>query len=293
MTSLADFVTQKTQSVYDYEFVKALAKVPMDDWMEQSPPFDCRKEYLETIHKLILSSKLNSVSGLERFPIKHLINGTTQSFDEFYHRYHNRRLRIFRGEYAYHKRVNPNFVFIEDEPLKTGDTIIISNPFCSLGDTHPQYNWVLDKALELSLPVEIDCAYFGTCHSLNLDLTHQAISAVSFSLTKGFGLGDIRSGIRFSFYDDDMPIAQQNNYDHSVLLAAKIGLYMMEQFDFDHIPSKFREAQESACAELQISPTKCMHLALGDERWDDYKVDNAYNRLGIRELVKKRFQGKI
>lgn len=107
-------------------------------------------------------------------------------------------------------------------------------------------------------------------------------------------MGDIRSGIRYSDYDDDFPIAQQNNYQHTVKFAAKIGLHMMERFDFDYIPNLYREHQESVCRDLGLSPTRCMHLALGNaEDYGDFIVDGKYYRIGIREAVKKRKQGRI
>lgn len=287
-------MTLKTQAVYDYQFVLRLKEAPISDWMSSSPPFACRKEYLEKINYLIHNSQLNTVKGLERFTARHLINGTTQSFDEAYHRYSKRRLRIFRGEYAYHKRVNPNYLYLEDGPLDKNDFIIISLPFCSTGDKHIEMKKVLDQALLLNIPVEIDCAYFGTCHSIDFDLSHESIKSVSFSLSKGMGMGDIRSGIRYSFYDDDYPISQQNNYNHTVLLAAKMGLHMMEKFDFDYIPNTYLKAQKSVCLDINATPTKCMHLAMGNsENYSDYLVDNKYYRLGIRQAVKKRNQGKL
>ncbi len=291
---LRELINQKTFAVYDYQFLLHLKDAPISEWMDHSPPFDCQDEYIETFHALIHQSKLNKLTGLERFSKRHLINGTTQSFDECYLRNANRRLRIFRGEYAYHKRVNPDFCFIEDEPLKEGDHLIISLPFCSSGDIHPQMNEVIQKAGELNIPVKIDCAYFGTCHSIEYDFSSPAIKSVCFSLSKGMGMGDIRSGVRYSDYDDDFPIAQQNNYRHTVKFAAKMGLHMMKRFNFDYIPTLYREHQESICRDLGITPTRCMHLALGDsDKYPDFIVDGLYYRIGIREAVKKRKQGRI
>lgn len=293
MTDLKKYITPKTNSVYDYQFVKTLETLPIAEWMSKSPPFDCRLEYLEKIDSLIKSATLNTINGLERFKTHHLINGTTQSFDEAYFVYKNKRLRIFRGEYAYHKRIVKNFVFIEDEPIIYGDYVIVSNPFCSTGDTPEGYNDMLTQAMISAIPVIVDCAYFGTCHDVNIDVSHPAIESVSFSLTKGMGMGDIRSGIRYSNFDNQNPIAQQNEYNHTVLLAAKIGLHMMERFDFDYIPTTYMKHQKNACKKANITPTKCMHLGLGDEKWDDYKIDDIYNRLGIRELVKAEYRGNI
>ena len=105
MADLKKYITPKTNSVYDYQFVKALESLPMAEWMSKSPPFDCRLEYLEKIDSLINTSKLNTVKGLDQFKARHLINGTTQTFDEAYFTHKNKRFRIFRGEYAYHKRI--------------------------------------------------------------------------------------------------------------------------------------------------------------------------------------------
>ena len=52
------------------------------------------------------STKLNRISDgckfySKRYTRRDITIGTTQSFDEAYFRYAGRRLRMFRGEYAY------------------------------------------------------------------------------------------------------------------------------------------------------------------------------------------------
>lgn len=288
-------IGKKTQAVYDYQFIQRLKQVSWQVWYEQDPPMQCRNEYLEAIEAWIKSSQLNKIHGLNAYSRKDLICGTTQTFDEAYFKYSERRLRLFRGEYAYHARIFKNWAFLDDEPLVEGDFIILSLPFCSTGDVHPQTKWVLDQASALRVPVILDCAYFGTCKDIEFDVSHPAIESVSFSLTKGLGLGDIRSGVRFSNLDDNNPICQQNNYNHTVLSSAKIGLYMMNQFSPDFIPSKYAKAQVSACEDLGLAPTKCMHLALApeNETWSKYIIDGKYRRVGIRNLVKARFKGEV
>lgn len=281
-------IDRRTPSLYDPEFTKALAALPWADWLSKSPPFDCREEYLSTIDAWIHRTRLNSVMGLERFSERDLINGTTQGFDEHYFRYADRRLRFFRGEYAYHRRIVPDWAFLEDEALKENDTVIVSWPFCSTGAEHPSMRAMLDEALRLKVPVLVDAAYFGTCHGLAFDFSHPAIEAVCFSLSKGIGLGNIRSGIRYSFYKDDLPIRQQNRFNHTVLSAAKIGLHMMAAFGPDFLPEKYREIQAEVCKDAGLTPTPCMHLALGGGDWSDYDIDGLYRRVGIRELVKAR-----
>lgn len=292
--ALRQMVTNRTHAVYDGLFFRALKEMPWNRWFqEEERPLYCRDRYIETIRSWIESSKLNSVRGLERFGRADLINGTTQTFDDAYFRHRNRRLRFFRGEYAYHRRVFQNWKFLEEESLHENDFVIVSFPFCSTGNKHPEYDNILKEAERLSVPVIVDCAYFGTCLEMELDFQSPAIESVSFSLTKGLGLGDIRSGVRFSNLKEASPIQQHNDFHHTVLAAARIGIYMMEKFSPDHIPSKYRAAQESVCRDLNVQPTRCMHLALGGEEWDSFRVDGTYNTLGIRELVKQRNLGKL
>lgn len=288
------FVSNKTFAIYDPAFTSALAEIPWADWVRSPNPFRCREEFLDFYPRWIASSRKNSVKGLEQFSNKHLINGTTQTFDEVYFKYADKRLRLFRGEYAYHRRVAKKWLFIEDEPLAKGDYLIISAPFCSTGDVHPQMSEVLKECENLQLPVVIDCAYFGTCHNFHLDVSSPSIESVNFSLTKGLGVGDMRSGIRFSNIKDTNPICQHNDYNHTVLLAAKIGIYMMSKFSPDYIADRYADFQQEVCAMMPgLQPTNCMHLALGDETWSPYKVDGKYNRVGIRELIRARRQGRL
>jgi hypothetical protein len=295
MSKLVDLVSQKTHAVYDFEFVQALQQLPWTEWYQNlNRPLDCQAQYLNVIDQWIKSSQLNRMTGLDHFPRRDLVNGTTQVFDECYYKYCSRRLRVFRGEYGYHRRSFKNFLFLEDAPLASEDWVIVSVPFCSSGDIHPELNSILNKAAELQVPVVLDCAYFGTCQGIELNVDHEAVVQVCFSLSKGLGLGDIRSGIRYSRQADGLMIGQQNDYNHNILAAAKIGIYMMEKFSPDHIPMKFRKHQLSVCEDLGIQATPCMHLGLGAESWGgEYLIDETYYRIGLKQAVKARFQGKV
>lgn len=286
-------IAKQTPAVYDPLFTKLLKDVPWAQWFEHEDPLNCRLQYLEEYRQWIQKTELNKVWGLDNFRRLDLINGTTQTFDETYFKYSKRRLRVFRGEYAYHRRVFAHHAFIEDEPLLETDFVIVSAPFCSTGEIHPDMGKVLDRAQELNVPVIVDAAYFGTCYGLTFDFGHPAIESVSFSLTKGAGLGHIRSGIRFSNLDDQNPICQQNNYNHSIQAAAKIGLYMMTHLHPDHIPAKYQAMQKSLCQDLGLQPSPCVHLALGDNAWASYRIDDRYNRVGLSSLIKHRRKGLI
>lgn len=287
---LADNLVQtRHNAVYDYAFQKALAAAPWQQWLSEPGYFEVAELYKSTITDWIQTNSCNSVTGIRRFKHRDLINGTTQAFDEAYYRYKTLRLRTRRGEYAYHKRVVTNSVFLEDEPLQRGDWIILSWPFCGTGDNPKDITVLLDSALDLDVPVLIDCAWYGTCRDIHIDLTHPAITEAAFSLTKSTGTGNIRSGVRYSNYEDNLPIRQQNNYNHLVLGAAQIGLWMMQHFPSDWQAVQYTSRQQKLCDALGVTASKCVHIALADgsaEWHKQFLIDGAYYKLGLKDALK-------
>ncbi len=290
----------KHSAIYDPEFQKHLAEAPWKEWLSKPGYFEVRHQYLADIHNWIMNAKMTTVKGLTRFQHRDMINGTTQAFDEAYYRYSNRRLRILRGEYGYHKRVVKDFVFLDDEngnyiPLEDNDWVITSYPFCGNGSVPPHFENLQNDCLEKNIPLLLDCAWFGTCRDITIDVYHPSITEVCFSLTKGIGLGNIRSGIRYSNYDDDLPIRQQNNYNHLPLGAAQVGIWQMKKFSADFIPEKYSNMYEHVCIMNGLIQTHCMMIAMLDEKHDqynDYLIDQVYSKVGIREAIKKQRQTK-
>ena len=290
----------KHAAIYDPKFQERLYNAPWKEWLGQSGYFDVKDEYLETIDKWVRSSTELKYNNLDRFKYRDLIHGTTQAFDEAYYRYKERRLRTYRGEYAYHKRVQGQRNFIDNKdgsyvPIESNDWVIISLPFCGNGYQPPLLEKVLNDCTDLNVPVLIDCAWFGT-HSTDIikglwkiNLDYPCIKEVCFSLSKSLGLGNMRSGIRYSNYDDNLPIRQQNNYNHLPLGLAQIGLWQMQEFTPDYIGNKYYRRRQLICAENNIITTPVMHIGLLDKNHPDYEhylIDDVYSKVGIREAIK-------
>lgn len=266
----------KHPALYDYQFQKNLADAPWNEWLSKPNYFDIYDEYIDTFIKWIHSSKNNKIRGLENFKFTDVIVGTTQAFDEAYYRYRNRQLRTFVHEYAYHSRnVSVQYLDTDSIDLNNNDWIIISLPFSGTGKTAPDYLTILEKAKLKNIPVLIDCAWFGTCSNIDFDFDHPAIHEVTFSLSKGIGLGNMRTGLRFSNYNDGY-IRQQNNYKHLVFSNMQIGIWQMDKFTPDFITNKYQESYKNMCNTLNITSTDCMHVAMYNNKL-----------LGVRNLVKE------
>lgn len=250
-------------------------------------PMDCNSEFLQFYPDWIESSKNNAFVGCKTFPNRYVSVGVTQAIDDWtlFCLKNNLRLRIFRGEYPYSKEFN-NWCWIEDEPLTVGDAVLISFPFSGSGNKHPQYDWLINICNNLQLPVFVDCAFFGACSDLEVNVNQPCIDTVAFSLTKGLATNDYRSGIVFSKrHKQDTTLDVQNIWQNSVHLNVAMGLQLMKQFGPDTLVEVYKEKQISVCKSLGLEPSNTIHLATGDEKWNDYSRDGVYNRVNIRNML--------
>jgi len=304
----------KHNAIYDPLFQKQLRSAPWQDWLSQPGYFEVQDQYIERFIDWMYSTKLNRLTNgckfhSKRYTRRDIIIGTTQSFDEAYFRYAGRRLRMFRGEYAYHRRCYRNFAWLDEhignkangewaDPIEPGDWVIISLPFCGTGGKHSKHEELLDRCAELDVPVILDCAWYGTCHDLDFDLDHPAITEVSFSLSKGIGLGNMRTGVRFSNYakGDMMPIAQQNAYGHLVLGNCQLALHQMEEFGPDWQANKYLEWYKKLCAKYSMLETNCLHVTMlprYHKHFDYFLIDESYIKVGVREALKAIRRGEL
>ena len=271
----------KHPALYDYQFQLNLADAPWNNWLSQPNYFDVYDEYVDTFRKWINSTKNNSIVGLEKFKFVDVVVGTTQTFDEAYYRYRDKQLRTFSKEYAYHSRNVPVKHLNYDDTisdLSSNDWVITSLPYSGTGGTHSDYDALIKDAEVKDVPVTVDCAWFGTCRDIKFDFSSPAIQAVTFSLSKGIGLGNMRTGLRFSNYDDGY-IRQQNNYKHLVFSNMQLGIWQMNKFGPDYVTNKYLNSYQNVCDTLNITQTRCIHVAMYQDKM-----------LGIRNLVKQRFR---
>ncbi|MDE0092233.1 MAG: hypothetical protein OXN83_02980, partial [Oligoflexia bacterium] len=109
-----NYITNRYYTLNDPEFISVMAEAPWSDFAYRlKEEDDIVPEYKEKFLNRLKSTKLNKITGLDRFKCQDIIHGVTQSFDEIFYRHHKRRLRIFRGEYTYHRRSFPNWEYID------------------------------------------------------------------------------------------------------------------------------------------------------------------------------------
>lgn len=252
-----------------------------------------QSDFLCEYHNWIQKSKLNNIVGLENFDKLSYVHGSTQAFDFFYAEHKDRRLRCFKGDFAYHRlswRNNyPNWAYVEDDYIRENDALIVSVPFSDFGDIHPSMNAILDSCDILGVPVFIDLAYSVMARDVNFSLNRECIQGVAFSLSKGFyGTEKLRIGMRCKRKYTDDPVDVFNSLGQIGIFGAIVGLEICSNFDPDYIQNKYRQKQLAVCKENGLKPTNCVTFGLAeksDERFSDFNRGTDWRRVCISELL--------
>lgn len=252
-------------------------------------------KFLANYQGWIESSKLNKFTGLGAFPYRFVSLGATQTLDwwHYYTMSEGRTLRMFRGEYPYNRDVllEGDWMqnrYIDDAPLTSGDSVIISVPFSGSGRKPERWDWLMQQCNELNIPVLVDCAWFGTCFDIDVNLDEPCIKVVTFSTTKGLSCGNWRAGIAFSRLDEGS-LSVQTEWHHGIHLSVAIANCLMSEFGPDTIAKKYQKSHFAVCDHYGFQPTNTVHVAQAPliEQWNSFSRDGAFNRVNIAKAIKR------
>lgn len=251
--------------------------------------------FLELYPQWISSSKLNKFTGLESFPYRFVSLGVTQGLDwwQYYCMSQGLRLRMFRGEYPYTRDtlLEGDWTqdrYIDDSPLMPGDAVLISTPFSGNGRLHSQWDWLMTECNEKNIPVFVDCAWFGTCFDIEVNLDQPCIKMVGFSTGKGLSCGNWRSGIIFSRMSEGS-LPMQTEWRHGIHLNVAIANELMRNFGPDTMPKKYMESHRAVCKHYGLKTTNTIHIAVAPDtdEFSKFSRDGAFNRINIRDALKR------
>ena len=199
--------------------------------------------------------------------------------DDF-HFVNNGQIQTFEDEYPYHKKVL-NLKYFLDQGIKNVGGIIVSLPYYANGGQPENYKDIMLQCEFLGIPVMIDCAHFGTGAGLKSSLfDYDCIKAVAFSLSKPLATGRWRIGTVFT--DIDFPhISVLNDSFYTPMLAARIGMNLMDNFSPDYIYETYKPLQDIICEQNDLFPSPVVMTAHNSDgrRWGIAK--------GLMRLIKK------
>lgn len=207
----------------------------------------------------VFDSNLNNIRGYESFLRSDICIGCTQFIDTLYM---NGPLQFFKGEYRYHTRLNPDAVFSVPGYLRNNVPLIVSLPFPNLGSEHTNMQEILDECLSKKIDVHIDGAWITASRDIDFDFSHPAIKSFAISLSKGYGLGWNRIGLRWTKQKKPDAITIMNDFHMNNRALAMIGLHFLRNLGKDYLWKTHEKRYYQVCKDFNLTPTKTIHLAL-------------------------------
>lgn len=275
-----DLGTKRQRPMYLSELHNFRKSLDMSTYPDDPSEY-CNYTFLPTVDEWIQAHKRAKYIGLEEFPIRHTILGVTHQLDEL-HQLHNNNIAVFKGEYKYHERL-PNFVRVINSKLDIMpmECVVISAPSTVTTNNLPNLLEILDYCEAIEAEVHIDGAWFPQCRDFELDVSHPAIKSVSVSLSKAFGMGSQRIGIRYMREEVNGPIRIMNDYGYQNVSDAWIGVQAIEKFGPDYWWSNYEDQYNKVCKDFKLDPSDSIHVA-----WRGMEY------VGIRTPLRMLIEGK-
>ena len=219
--------------------------------------------FIETFVNWLKMHQYSKFMGLDYFPCRQVMQGCTQFIDDLYQRCGD--VQTFEKDYKYHWRLNNKIEYVTIDTLDSTKELLIAMPFPYYGDIHPGMYDILDKCLNLKIPVHIDSAWISCIRDIEFDFNHPAIQTFGISLSKA-GIGGNRIGVRFSRKKPEGAITIMNDFHMNQQPLMYIGLKFMKEFGPEYFWKKYQKKYYKVCEDFNLKPTKTVHLAMDENK---------------------------
>jgi len=264
--------------MYDSEIHKYLTSILNNNENFGDNPELLWSDFKSKFDHWLHNSKLNSISGLDKFQDRDIIAGVTQFIDDIYQMHSN--VCVLDHEYRYHTRLYNDKLIVRDHTnIQPGDNLICSMPFPYYGDIHPDMNRVIDRCNEVGAFLHIDACWYGASRDIIFNFDQPCIVSAGFSLSKALGLGANRIGVRYCRTRWNGPVSIANQFNMCPQALVWLGTKFIDKFGSDFWQNKYGEAYKQICSQYNLTPTKAIHLA-----WDGDRPCGV--RLLLRQVMK-------
>ena len=227
-----------------------------------------------------MKSEANKIAIID-FSNAYITSGVTDAFNDFY--FHYKDICVLKGEYSYHKDLGIKEIDHIGE-IKPYSALIISYPFSATGSVHPDWNNIISICEARHVSVFLDVCLFGVAYNLNLTVPN-CVTHIAFSFSKMFDTACYRTGILYTRYKTNTPIANQNAWYYTNHLGAQIHSHIMDTFDCDYIVNKYKHRQIEICSEYDIQVTDTLLFGISsDSKWN-YFERGITNRMCVSHLL--------
>lgn len=244
---------------------------------------DTYDKFIQMCQEYFLSSKINSLLGLDAVQSTDIILGCHHFIDNLILKHGLNNLQIFEHDYKYYARLNPNIIYAKVGELVAEKPVLIATPFPGALGLHPDWNKILDECDHKKIPVHIDGAWFSSAKNIHIDLSRPCIQSIGISLSKGLGLGWNRIGLRWSkTYDPTDSITIMNAFGMLPEIVVRIGISALQTIPVDYLWNKNEDQYQKICRELFLRPSNIIHAAFSIDRKTLYGLKDCFNNESSR-----------
>lgn len=256
--------TRRQRPMYLSKFTKFRSDLSMRNYPKD--PHAYTRVFLDVMDEWVQAHRQVRFHGLDRFARRDAILGTTHQLDEL-HQLHRQNIVVFKGEYKYHRR-KTNFQvrqITHYTELQPGDVLVISMPSCITTGAWPDWEYMLHHCETHGVQVHIDGAWLGQCRRVEINCDHPAIHSVSVSLSKAFGMGSQRIGIRYTREPPLGPISIMNDFDYANVSDMWIGVEAIREFGEDYWWRNYGDLYSRVCKDFNLAESDSIHVGWDSE----------------------------
>jgi hypothetical protein len=139
----------------------------------------------------------------------------------------------------------------------------------------------------VNVPVALDLAYVGSTKVKKIKISDN-VEYVFFSLSKSFGVGNLRTGWFFSKKPDEKLDALTIQAKYYNYFAHTVSETILSNFDIDYIHKRLENQQTVVCNELNLNKSDSVWLATTDsEEYSKFRRRNNIARICLAGVYKK------
>lgn len=224
----------------------------------------------------LLKQWLEPIIDLSAFEGFYHSNGTHSSIEQWMAS-EQRPICCLRGEYPYPSKLRNITVVNSVEEIPDNAVVYMSNPFSANGNYDLRYE-------QIKNPVVLDIAYVGTTKQRSINITPNT-EQVFWSASKPFGLGNFRTGYRFSRKKD---LLQENIKDTGYynLLGIEALNYAISNFTVTELFELYYTTYEKICTRNNLMTTDSFLLAIStDTKYNHLRREDGTVRISVGKIL--------
>ena len=218
---------------------------------------------------------LKPLVDTSELPFAYPTNGIHESIDWMCNKV--KIYQVFEGEYRY-----PTFIKQPIKVAKTLDDLLpevplyMSNPFSATGNFDSRYDEVCNTYPDID--VYLDMAFVGTTGPHQLKV-YPNVKEMFWSVSKPWGLGLLRAGIRFTRKAE---LVQEELQGVGYFNHAMIDVFKAVTLNSNVFAKKqeYGKMQYDICKKFNLQSSDSYLLGItNDKEWDRFKRENGVNRI--------------